>query len=346
MKGLLITGSNGWLGRATLKEILNSTFKDDLETIILINKFKIKKDNIDIKIQKYADKNNIKIINLFGDLGQKIIFKDIDSQLKSLKISDLKVIAIASIIHPKKYIDFKKVNIKGIENLYLVSSKYNLSKFTYISSNSPFGFNSQNKAFDESSKYSPKGGYGESKMKAEEFLLAQNQIEKITIVRAPWFHGKNMPERQKRFLKAASKGKFPLIGFGNNIRSIVDVEDLAKAAINLTFRFRKHQIYWISSEKLKMREMVSLIKRAAKDKGYIKKIPKFNLIFPSGSSSILFLIDMLLQKLKFYNMYIHVLSEIGQNIFNTNQRYKEEFGQHHTFKKLKETIHDEIVEAN
>ena len=72
-------------------------------------------------------------------------------------------------------------------------------------------------------------------MNAEKFLLDQNQIDKITIVRAPWFHGINMPERQKRFIKSASKGRFPLIGLGNNLRSIVEVSDLAKALINLTF---------------------------------------------------------------------------------------------------------------
>ena len=41
------------------------------------------------------------------------------------------------------------MNIEGIKNLYKACCKYNLSKFTYVSSNSPFGFNSDKKAFDE-----------------------------------------------------------------------------------------------------------------------------------------------------------------------------------------------------
>ncbi len=286
------------------------------------------------------------MINLYGNLAKNQIFKDIDSKLKTYSLSDLKVIAIASIIHPKKYIDFKNVNIKGIKKLFELCSRNSLSKFTYISSNSPFGFNYQKKAFDENSHYSPKGGYGESKMITEKFLLSQNLPDKITIIRAPWFHGKNMPERQKKFIKSASKGKFPLIGFGNNLRSIVDVDDLAKATINLTFTQRKHQIYWVSSEKIKMKKMISIIKDAAEKEGYIKKRSKFNIVLPYGFSSGLFIIDMILQKVKIYNMYVHVLSEIGQDIFNSSKRYENEFGKEHTFKKLNDTISEELEEAN
>ena len=55
---------------------------------------------------------------------------------------------------------------------------------------------------------------------------------------------------------------------------------------------------------------------------------------------------MTLQKMGIYNMYVHVLSEIGQNIFNTNHRYKKEFGKYHIFKKLKDTVKQELTEAN
>ena len=248
MKVLLITGSNGWLGKATLEQITKSKLFGDIQTIILVNLEKIKTDKNDSKIEKYFLENGFRIINLFGNLGKVEIYKSIEKNLISLKIKDLKVIAIASVIHPENYSDFKNVNVNGIKNLYEINKKYNLSKFTYISSNSPFGFNLGKNPFNELSKYSPKGGYGESKCRAEKFLLSQKETNKITILRAPWFHGKNMPERQKKFIRSAAVGKFPLIGLGNNIRSIVDVGDLAQAAINLTFKERKHQIYWVSSE--------------------------------------------------------------------------------------------------
>ena len=44
-------------------------------------------------------------------------------------------------------------------------------------------------------------------------------------------------------------------------------------------------------------------------------------------------------------MYIHVFSEIGQNIFNDNRRYSEEFGHSHKFIKLKESIKEEMKES-
>ena len=108
MKVLLITGSNGWLGKAPIKEIVKSQLINKFQIIILINLTKIKSDNFEKKIAKSCIKKDIKIINLVGNLGQEIFQDIIHSNLKSLPISDLKVIAIASIIHPKNYHDFDK----------------------------------------------------------------------------------------------------------------------------------------------------------------------------------------------------------------------------------------------
>ena len=176
MKALLITGSNGWLGKAVLKEVLKRKLISYLDIVILVNLCQPTPDNIIMGIEKSCIEEKTKLINLYGNLSKNQIFKDIDSKLKTYSLGDLKVIAIASIIHPKKYIDFNKVNIEGIKKLFQLSSRYCLSKFTYISSNSPFGFNYQKKAFDENSYYSPKGGYGESKMIAENPISIGNMM--------------------------------------------------------------------------------------------------------------------------------------------------------------------------
>ena len=48
-----------------------------------------------------------------------------------------------------------------------------------------------------------------------------------------------MPIRQAKFLNNSAKGLFPLIHKGQNKRSVVNTEDLAKAALNVTFRKTK-----------------------------------------------------------------------------------------------------------
>ena len=347
MNTLLVTGSNGWLGSAIFNvfNLYENNLKNLNNIIIhsLVELSSEQRENFNFLINQNP-KLNIYFLN--GDFKNNKFFEKLKSLLSTLSSENLYVITTVSVIHPTKWDDFISVNVNGLKKFYEVCESFKLAKFTYISSNSPFGFNSKNKIFDENTPYCPIGGYGISKKMAEIFLLNKGVPDIITILRAPWFHGKNMPERQKKFLKSASHGKFPLIGFGNNIRSIVDVGDLAKAIMNVTFKKRNHQIYWVSSEKIKMKEMISIIKKAAEEKGFIKKRSKFNIVLPIGFSSVLFLLDIFLQKLKIYNMYVHVLSEIGQDIFNTNERYKKEFGEYHTFKKIKDTIYEELEEAN
>ena len=44
-------------------------------------------------------------------------------------------------------------------------------------------------------------------------------------------------------------------------------------------------------------------------------------------------------------MYIHVFSEIGQDIYADNSLYLSEFSKYHKFSPLEETIYEEIDEA-
>ena len=171
--------------------------------------------------------------------------------------------------------------------------------------------------------------------------------EKITILRAPWFHGKNMPSRQKSFLKKVIKGNFPIVDKGKNKRSIVNTHDLAQAALNVTFKDRKSNIYWICDEKAySMYEMIKIIQLS-----YItisgKPLPKnykakfINL--PKGFSSLFCLLDLSLQKIGKYNTLIHVLGELGQNIFCSSKRYRNEFNSHQ-WNNLPDSVEKEILE--
>ena len=202
----------------------------------------------------------------------------------------------------KKYREFFDINFFAIKRIYKICSDFNLIKFTYISSNSPFGFNNSDQPFDEKSKYRPNGGYGKSKMMAEKFLLNLNKKNVITILRAPWFHGANMPLRQKKFLINASMGRFPVIAFGNNIRSIINVKDLAIASLMVTLHKRKFQIYWICENNKSISKIMKLIQYAAFKKGYTKGNLKKSFIIMPG----FFIADNILQNFKIYNIYIHI----------------------------------------
>ena len=122
--------------------------------------------------------------------GSKQIIKKEENQ---------KVIYAASIIHAKSANDFFKFNYSSLKKFINEIRKYNLLKFLYISSNSPFGFNKSGLPFNENSRYNALGNYGKSKKLAEILVLSSFKKDILNIVRAPWFHGSNMPMRQKLF---------------------------------------------------------------------------------------------------------------------------------------------------
>ena len=343
MKSLLITGSNGWLGKAIIRNLItNYNFYSKLDFLIfhsLDKKNYLTKGDISILKQ-----NKIQYAHINGSLTNGTLKRSINNILLVNQIQEIKVIHTASVIHPKRVHNFNEVNFHGLVDFINSIDKEKLSKFTYISSNSPFGFNKRGYPFNENSNYNPFGGYGESKKRAEEFLLNLNYEEKITILRAPWFHGKDMPERQAKFIIKASKGKFPMIGKGENKRSLVNTSDLAIAALNVTLKKRKKQIYWVSDESsYTMRKIISIIQNS-----YSKNINKGDglraIYLPKGTSSVFCFLDLMLQKIGVYNMYLHVLGELGQNIECCSKEYWNEFKDHKPI-DFEKSIDEELMEA-
>ena len=346
MKVLLVFGADGWLGRAILNCICkDNKFVNEIDCLVLHSLFenKIYMESL----RKRNKSNDFELNFISGCLTDKKTIDKIKNILDFKKISKLSIIHTASVIHPNNISLFKKLNYDALKKIYKLCSSYPNLKFTYISSNSPFGF-SNNLPFNENASYNPQGMYGFSKKMAEMFLMKQEGFKKdlITILRAPWFHGPNMPIRQKKFIKKVIDGEFPLVGSGDNKRSIVNVIDLAKAALNLTFNNRNHRVYWVSERRsYKMKSMINIIQQSASTLNIKSKQKRYNYIpLPRGFSTIALFLDKLIQHVGFYNTIVHVLGELGQNIEVDPSLYMEEF-KNHKFTSFKESIKSEIIEA-
>tara|TARA_B100000242_G_scaffold264319_1_gene211779 strand:- start:17005 stop:18060 length:1056 start_codon:yes stop_codon:yes gene_type:complete len=341
---LIITGAGGWLGKSLVDEIRKEDVLNKFQKVILCTH-----SPKDLKPKYISENFKFKKTNkfewIFGDLKSEFFYKNLNKKLSSNE--KISVIYAASLIHAKFSSDFFRTNLDSLKIFTENLQKYQLSKFLYISSNSPFGFNNNKERFNESSIYNPIGNYGKSKKKAELFLLSKFNKNTLKIIRAPWFHGNFMPERQKLFLKKSASGSFPIIFPGTNKRSIVNTKDLAIASINLITRNSKKVIYWVCEEKpISMKEFIYLIQDAARNleikKGGRKK---YNLFFlPPLTSTIFCFIDRLLQKIGIYSKIIHVIGELGMNIEANSELYRNEF-KDHQFINIYESIHKEIEEA-
>lgn len=239
------------------------------------------------------------------------------------------LIHTAGIIHPKKVSDFHDINVLATQNLIQAAILKKVKKIIVISSNSPIGCNKDNQQeniFDENSPYDPYMNYGKSKMKMEEMLRDYiNQGIDITIIRPPWFYGKGMPARQIEFYKMIIGGRFPFVGSGNNIRSIVNIDNIIDCIyLAATNPISNGEIYWVSDDKnMSMNEIVNTISEVF-NKEFQINVKKNRIHLPDFIGFIAEKIDKFLQYIGIYNQKIHVLSEMNKNIFCSNNKAKKQ----------------------
>ena len=190
----IITGVTGWLGYHFLESLIKGT--------ISIPKLNLNDHQLTCLVEPGSETTKIQQLSSKIDIIEGDISKlDTAQQLLKNK-KDACVIHIAGVIHPKKITDFYTINLKGTTHLLEESLKNNISRFVYVSSNSPIGCNPyEDHLFDETTPYNPYMNYGKSKMMAEKAILeitSKNDIETV-IIRPPWFYGTNQPPRQSLF---------------------------------------------------------------------------------------------------------------------------------------------------
>ena len=321
MQNFFITGANGWLGRKLVEYLLEQK-----------NHLNVAPQNINVFCLATDDASVLKQIGVnifFGDI------REVESVQNFLKQSaGAVVIHLSGIIHPKiRTSDFFDVNYLGAKHVVESCAKFGAKKLVLMSSNSPLGCNKSNQdedIFTEDSPFNPYMKYGQSKFLMEQFaqeFMRHNHTPKITIIRAPWFYGPYQPQRQTTFFEMIRDGKFPIVGAGNNKRSMVYTENLAQGIVLAALKEKADgQTYWIAdSAPYTMKEIV-LIVREVMEKEFNIKCKNTSIKLPSIISDLAFIADSILQKSGLYQQKIHVLSEMNKNIFCSIKKAQDDLG--------------------
>jgi nucleoside-diphosphate-sugar epimerase len=234
----------------------------------------------------------------------------------------------AGIIHPKKVSEFFAINRDGTTNLLNAAIKSGVKRAVIMSSNSPCGCNPHpDHLFDELSPFNPYMNYGRSKMEMELAVRERADQIEIVLIRAPWFYGPNQPPRQTLFFQMIRDGKAPIVGSGENLRSMAYVDNLCQGLILGAIRARATgQVYWIADRRpYSMNEIVDTIERLLeKEFGHACQHKRMRL--PGFASEIAWLADKTLQALGVYHQKIHVLSEMNKTIACSVARAEKELG--------------------
>jgi len=207
MSKWLITGGSGFLGINLIRFLL-----DKGEEIV----------SLDLQPFTYEDCAD-RITHVRGDVRNKATVN------KCMKGVDIVMHGAAALpLYPKK--DIYTTNIDGTEKVFQAAMERGIKRGVYISSTAVYGIPDHHPLF-ENDELVGVGAYGETKIKAEELVKLFREREMvITTIRPKSFIG---PERLGVFgifYEWAGEGRsFPMIGRGDNLYQLLDVEDLCEA---------------------------------------------------------------------------------------------------------------------
>ncbi len=323
-KQVLVTGGSGWLGRGLIHALVNGL-----------------PDVTDL--QKPDSRIAIRVLVLPGEDSEAskkmsdritVVSGDVRSREDCRKFcegcTDAVLFHTAGIIHPKRVREFYEVNVDGTRNIIAAAIAAGVRRAVVVSSNSPCGCNPHSDhPFDEESPYHPYRHYGRSKMQMELDVREQQQAGRIetVIVRPPWFYGPFQPPRQTEFFRMIRDGKGPVVGGGENKRSMAYIDNLSQGLIRAATSERANgQTYWIADERpYSMNEILDTIEILL-EKEFGQTCTHKRLRLPGLVSDTASIADATLQAMGFYHQKIHVLSEMNQTIACSVKKAKEELG--------------------
>jgi nucleoside-diphosphate-sugar epimerase len=300
-KIVLITGANGWLG-SRLVGLLLPEIADGSRIRCLI----LPGQNAD-SLKKISGQIEI----VFGDIRNSS-----DCEKFCANAQGAILFHTAGMIHPRRVREFYEINRDGTANLLDAAIRAGVKRAVIVSSNSPCGCNPHpDHLFDELSPYHPYFNYGRSKMEMELAIKQRGDKIENVIIRAPWFYGPNQPPRQTLFFKMIRDGKMPIVGGGENLRSMAYVDNLCQGLLLAANTGRANgQIYWIADKRpYSMNEIVDTVEKLLENE-FGQKCAHKRLRLPGFASSIAYVADATLQSLGLYHQKIHVLSEMNKTI--------------------------------
>ena len=224
----------------------------------------------------------------------------------------------AGVIHPGRVSEFYDVNVRGTTNQLDAALEARVRRAVVISSNSPCGCNPHpDHLFDEESPYNPYMNYGRSKMLMEQAVkkrITENGLD-ASILRPPWFYGPHQPARQTLFFRMIRDGKAPIVGGGQNLRSMAYTDNIVQGMLLAATRDEAAgETFWIADERpYSMNEIVDTVEHLLESEFGQKCVHK-RMRLPGAAAEVAGIVDGSLQRVGMYHQKIHVLSEMNKTI--------------------------------
>jgi nucleoside-diphosphate-sugar epimerase len=321
---VIVTGALGWLGISLVQALVRGVADHDA--------LRAPRGDLRIRCLILPGQDGAPLKRISDRV--EVVTGDVRTPTDCARLCDGFSVAIlfhtAGIIHPENVAEFYQINVAGTKNLLDAAIAANVRRAVVVSSNSPCGCNPHpDHLFDEESPYHPYMNYGRSKMQMELLVKERQQAGRIetVIVRPPWFYGPNQPPRQTLFFQMVRDGKAPIVGSGQNLRSMGYIDNLCQGLILAALAERANgQVYWIADERpYSMNEIIDTIERLLETE-FGQRCAHKRMRLPGIASEIALAADATLQAFGIYHQKIHVLSEMNKTIACSVARAEKELG--------------------
>jgi nucleoside-diphosphate-sugar epimerase/choline dehydrogenase-like flavoprotein len=323
--GILVTGAPGWLGSRLLEILGDEREREELGVPPTDSPGKV-------RCLVHRDVDSLAAHEIFdtADLvsGDVLDPKSLREFCRNAEGATL--FHIAGVIHPTRGVrELREVNVEGTRRLLMAAAEGGVRRVVAVSSNSPIGCNPEpDHLFDEDSPYAPYMAYGRSKAEMERVVReigATGRIE-VVIVRPPWFYGPHQPPRQTRFFQMIKRGRFPILGDGEQRRSMAYVDNICQGLLLAAATEQADgETYWIADERAySINEIVDTVEEVLEEFGV--RCAHERLRLPALLGGFAERVDSVLQALGVYNQEIHVLGEMSKTIACSVEKAKSELG--------------------
>ncbi len=211
MSNLLITGANGFIGRALISKLA-------LQTNYFI-RASVRKKTIQFPRQIEVFEN----MEASSNTNWNDALRDIDVVIHLL--------ARVHVMHDKvanPLLEFRNINVNATIALAKIAAKQGIKRFIFLSTVKVNGESTFNKPFSEFDLPNPQDAYAISKWEAEEALkkISKDTGMELVIIRSPLAYGPNVKANFLKMIQYVKRG-IPLpLGAIQNKRSLIGIDNL------------------------------------------------------------------------------------------------------------------------
>lgn len=290
MRKILITGANGFVGKALISELIENGFC------------------VRAPLRSIHAKNQLAYLN--SSFLETVVIGDIDTHTSWHTILEGvdAVIHLAARVHVMRdsvsnpLEEFRKINTYATERLARQAAELGVKRFIYLSSIKVHGeATKKDKAFAVQDLPNPQDAYAKSKWEAELVLkrIGQKTGMEIVIIRPPLIYG---PEVKANFLQLLNLINSPIpipLKKADNKRSMIYLGNLVSVIVySLTHPVAANQTYIVSdNETASVAELIQLLGKALNRRPYLIPVPKLLLKIVGGLAGKTAAINRLLSHL-------------------------------------------------